>query len=61
MKWNHLPEKGGLYQQNPEILDRFYYILAEKSKAEATEAKKRERDGGKGGLSSRSATGRRRR
>jgi hypothetical protein len=61
MKWNHLPERGGLYQQNPEILDRFYYIFAEKAKAEAAEAKRRESGQGKGGLSSRSPTGRRRR
>lgn len=46
MKWNHLPEAGGLYDQNPQLIDRFYYLFAERSKAEAAEQRKREREHG---------------
>lgn len=44
MEWNHLPEPGGLYQQNPAFLDRVYYIMAEKSKWDEQERKKKERE-----------------
>lgn len=47
MKWTHLPEAGGLYDQNPQLLDRFYFILAERSKHEAAEQAKRDRESGK--------------
>jgi len=42
MKWNHLPVAGGIYEQHPTLIDRFYYIMAEESKHEAAEAKKKE-------------------
>ena len=51
MKWNHLPERGGLYDQNPDLLDHFYYIFVEKSKEEAKQRAKSE----KGNRSMRSA------
>lgn len=44
MEWNHLPEPGGLYQQNPHFLDRVYYIMAEKGKWDEQERKKRDRE-----------------
>lgn len=54
MKWNHLPEAGGIYDQKPGLVDRFYYILAEKSKFESEEAKRQKAESqskgaGKGG------------
>jgi hypothetical protein len=63
MKWNHLPEGGGLYRQNPTLLDRFYYIFAEKARHEAAEAAKKNRESGPaaGRGTSRSAVGGRRR
>ena len=44
MEWNHLPEPGGLYQQNPEFLDRVYYIMSEKSKWDEQERRKKDRE-----------------
>jgi len=44
MEWNHLPEPGGLYQQKPEFLDKAYYIMAEKSKWEEQDRKKKDRE-----------------
>lgn len=29
MKWAHLPEPGGLYDQNPDLLDHFQIIFSE--------------------------------
>lgn len=49
MKWGHLPEDGGLYQQNPRILDRFYYIFAAKAQEEAKQAAKRNKESGPSG------------
>jgi hypothetical protein len=46
MKWNHLPMAGGLYDQHPGLLDRFYYILAERAKHEAAEQAKKKNDMG---------------
>lgn len=43
MKWNHLPMDGGLYDQSPDLIDRFYYIFAERSKEEARKSQERER------------------
>lgn len=42
-KWNYLPMAGGLYDQNPDLLDHFYYIFAARSKYEAEESRKKER------------------
>lgn len=44
MRWNHLPEPGGLYAQHPDLLDQFSYIFAERSKYEAEQQKKREKE-----------------
>jgi hypothetical protein len=42
MKWNHLPEPGGLYQQHPELLDKFMYIF--NARAEEQERKHKEEE-----------------
>jgi len=46
MKWNHLPGPGAIYDQHPDLMDRFYYIFAMKSQVEAEEQKKRDREMG---------------
>lgn len=48
MKWAHLPNAGGLYDQDPELLDGFRIIFYERSKHEEAEAKKRKNEMGKG-------------
>jgi uncharacterized protein (DUF952 family) len=62
MKWNHLPEAGGLYDQSPDLLDGFLIIFHERSIHEAEEAEKRKREQGKAGRGSggRRVAGRRR-
>lgn len=42
MKWNHLPQDGGLYDQHPDLLDGFLIIFHERSIHEAEEQKRRE-------------------
>lgn len=37
---------GGLYDQNPILVERFHYIMVEQSKAEAAKQKKREAESG---------------
>ena len=44
MKWNHLPEAGGIYAQNPELLDGFRTIFSIRAKYEAEKEKKDEAD-----------------
>jgi hypothetical protein len=44
MKWAHLPLAGGLYDQSPELLDKFMYIFQQRAVIEAEEARKRERE-----------------
>lgn len=34
--------EGGLYDQNPGLIDRFWYIFAERGKQEEIESKRRE-------------------
>lgn len=46
MKWAHLPNAGGLYDQDPVLLNKFKYIFSETSKHEAAEAKKKSREAG---------------
>jgi len=45
MKWAHLPMAGGLFDQKPELLDRFMYIFAavneEQKRRDAEEKAKR--------------------
>lgn len=45
--FRHLPSAGGLYDQNPELLDKFMYILGEQN-AER-ERKEAEREKNRGG------------
>jgi hypothetical protein len=47
MKWNHLPLSGGLYSQDPDLLDGFLIIFHERSIYEEQQAKKRERETGR--------------
>lgn len=59
MKWNHLPVDGGLYAQHPKLLDRFYYILAERSKQEELDRQKKEAETGRRGRAPGRVAGRR--
>ena len=40
--WGTLPQKGGIYDQNPEIIESFRVIQTEINKVEREEAKKQE-------------------
>lgn len=44
MKWAHLPEPGGLYAQNPELLEHFQSIFSELAKEDARREEKRKRE-----------------
>jgi hypothetical protein len=55
MKWNHLPVSGGVYEQDPLLMDKFMYIFSERSLHEEREAKKKERGGKSSGTLGRSA------
>ena len=44
MKWAHLPNAGGLYDQDPELLDKFEYIFGEIAKHEKSEQEKRDKE-----------------
>lgn len=44
MKWAHLPEAGGLYDQNPQLLDGFQRIFSIRSDYEAEKQEKDEAD-----------------
>jgi len=41
MKWAHLPVAGGIYDQDPALLEKFTYIFAERAKHDEEEANKR--------------------
>jgi hypothetical protein len=43
MRWAHLPVAGGLYDQSPELLEMFQYILAERSREEIRKQREQER------------------
>lgn len=47
MKWNHLPVKGGIYDQHPQMLDDFQVIenirVDAENKRQAAEARKARR------------------
>lgn len=47
MKWSHLPNAGGLYDQDPELLDGFRYIFSVRAEHEAEEQRQREREANK--------------
>lgn len=60
MKWTHLPVHGGLYDQDPDLLDKFEYIFrmiseqeakeeAERQEKDRKEAAKNQRAGARGG------------
>jgi hypothetical protein len=40
MKWSHLPVAGGIYDQDPDLLDGFLIIFHERSEHDAKEAEK---------------------
>jgi hypothetical protein len=42
MKWSHLPRAGGLYDQDPELMDCFKKIFAARNKHQAEQQKKQE-------------------
>jgi hypothetical protein len=42
MKWAHLPVGGGLYAQDPDLLDKFNYIFSKISEREEAERLKEE-------------------
>lgn len=44
MKWNHLPRSGKLEDQDPDMLDRFQTIFAERGKHQAQEADERKKE-----------------
>lgn len=43
MKWAHLPNAGGLYDQDPDLLDKFEYIFGEMAAHERAEEEKRKK------------------
>lgn len=52
MKWAHLPEPGGLYDQHPDLIAKFEYIFAKRAEYQEAERKREEakqKRGGKGG------------
>lgn len=48
MKWSHLPLPGGLYAQDPDLLDGFLIIFSERVKHDAAEQKKRDAEMNRG-------------
>lgn len=47
MKWNHLPESGGIYDQHPLLIERFYYIMGKQAEEDEKQSKKNRADMGK--------------
>lgn len=47
MNWAHLPEPGGIYGQNPKLLDRFQAIMQAEAREERKKQAERERQQGK--------------
>ena len=65
MKWNHLPVAGGIYDQDPRLMDKFAEIFSYRAEFQAKEAEKQKREAnrsknGMGNRVSRPARGRRR-
>jgi hypothetical protein len=48
MKWTHLPLAGGIYDQHPDLLDKFMYLFAKKSEQAEKERKKQEAEAKRG-------------
>lgn len=59
MKWSHLPIAGGLYDQDPDLLDGFMIIFAARAKHDEEERKKEEAKRNRGMGPSSRGTGRR--
>lgn len=47
MNWAHLPEPGGIYGQNPLLIERFQQIMFAEARAEKKKQAERERKSGK--------------
>jgi len=43
MEWSHLPRAGGIYDQDPDLLDGFREIFAAQAEHDSNEARKQER------------------
>ena len=44
LKWNYLPNAGGLYEQHPKLLDDLLIVAQAEAKAEKRRQEKRERE-----------------
>ena len=44
MEWNHLPVAGGIYDQNPLLLDQWKVIFREVNEEKKRDQEKRERE-----------------
>lgn len=44
MKWNHLPVAGGVYDQHPDLMDKFHYIFVKRADHEDKQRKKDEQE-----------------
>ena len=42
MKWSHLPESGGIYDQHPVLIERFYYIMAAQAEQQEKDRKEQQ-------------------
>ena len=60
MKWTHLPNAGGLYDQHPKMLDDFLFISSIEAKAEKRRMDKEKAKNKPKGSSGRRSAGRRR-
>jgi hypothetical protein len=47
MNWAHLPEPGGIYGQNPKLIQRFEQLMVAEAKAERRKQRERDRQKGK--------------
>jgi hypothetical protein len=43
MKWNHLPVEGGIYDQDPRLLDQFLVIFEARAEHQRQEHEKEQR------------------
>jgi hypothetical protein len=55
MKWSHLPVAGGIYDQRPELMDKFQIIFQMRAEIEAKRQEEDERRNKHAGKSSRVA------
>jgi hypothetical protein len=40
LKWNHLPNEGGIYDQHPDLLDQWQVVWQERAKYESEQERK---------------------